>query len=72
MKFKWKYNPPNGTERTVKKFLLFPTSIDSEDGFETRWLEIVTMRQVLTGRFWEPPYWKNVEFVKTDVEICQP
>jgi hypothetical protein len=51
-----------GDERTVTFFAWLPVTVISENNRETRWLEIVTVKQV-----WEishdDAWWCNVEFI---------
>ncbi len=61
-----KYNPKNGEERSVVRFLWWPVTIYGPDGKydETRWLETVTIRQVYhVYPYLVPDQWENVEFV---------
>lgn len=53
-----------GTEKVVKKFLLFPMMIPLKNGSkrfkEVRWLETVFVKQIFRDYSW----WENIEFVE--------
>jgi hypothetical protein len=51
------YRPKSGNIRIIKKFALFPISTTHDD--ETRWLEIVHIRQC----YFHYNGWRNVQFV---------
>lgn len=57
---KWR-KPFIGQYRIITRFLLFPKRI----GLETRWLEIVRIKQVYT-MFGSRRYWKDKKFVKNN------
>jgi hypothetical protein len=41
------------SKRVIRKFLLYPKTID----YETRWLEYVTIEQIWNGVWWSDRKW---------------
>lgn len=72
MRFTAKPYPEIGSKRTVRRFLLFPVTINDE----TRWLEWVTLLQVREGAHYCDgeycPVWTNIEFLPDAVTESTP
>lgn len=51
---RWK-KPHTYDQRTIRRFLLFPTKIDHE----TRWLEYADIQQEYNGVYWDNYVWIN-------------
>ena len=52
-----------GELRTIKKFLLFPTTVWREDTRKTRWLETATIMQVYDYNPNTISNWTNFKFM---------
>jgi hypothetical protein len=55
--------PKNGDERQVRRFILFPLTINDGESRETRWLEMAWLKQVYNDTVWMwHGYWETVGF----------
>jgi hypothetical protein len=62
-----KRNHKHGDTRVIKRFSLFPITIHTAELSETRWLEVVYIRQRRTAGGWEySDYWLDEAFVDWD------
>ena len=56
-----------GDKRIVKRFALFPSTIYTAEHSETRWLEVVYIRQKRIAGYCDyPDYWRDEAFVDWD------